>query len=113
MRIDLNCPFSEKDKAKRLGARWDAKRKIWYVDNVPDLAPFAAWMPAAQGGPGNDALRPGARAPSARGAAAAAASPGIGTAVTRNLASVPHCGCDALPWEDCVHTPASDGDAVP
>lgn len=27
-RIDLNVPFAEKDEAKRLGARWDANRKM-------------------------------------------------------------------------------------
>lgn len=45
MRIDLTVPFAEKDKAKRLGARWDVERKTWYVENLEDLAPFLRWMP--------------------------------------------------------------------
>jgi len=27
-RIDLNVPFSEKDEAKLLGARWDVQHKV-------------------------------------------------------------------------------------
>lgn len=33
-RIDLTVPFAEKDEAKRLGARWDGERKLWYVPDV-------------------------------------------------------------------------------
>ncbi len=45
MRLNLKVPFSEKDAAKKLGARWDAARKIWYVVNQDHLAPFAQWSP--------------------------------------------------------------------
>ena len=45
MRIDLTVPFAEKDAAKKLGARWDAARKIWYVAAQEDMAPFAKWSP--------------------------------------------------------------------
>ncbi len=45
MRLNLKVPFSEKDAAKKLGARWDAARKIWYVVNQNLLAPFAQWSP--------------------------------------------------------------------
>lgn len=31
--IYLNVPYSEKDEAKKMGARWDAKRKKWYIDD--------------------------------------------------------------------------------
>ena len=44
MRINLQCPYSEKDAAKSLGARWDAEKKTWYVVDPQDLAPFARWM---------------------------------------------------------------------
>lgn len=44
MRINLDCPFSEKDHAKALGARWDVARKIWYIENVEDLTPFMRWI---------------------------------------------------------------------
>lgn len=45
MRMDLKVPFAEKDAAKKLGARWDAARKIWYVDARGDMAHFAKWSP--------------------------------------------------------------------
>lgn len=45
MRFDLKVPFAEKDAAKKLGARWDAGRKLWYVVDKDDLAPFARWSP--------------------------------------------------------------------
>ena len=44
-RIYLNVPFDEKDDAKRLGARWDAQRKSWYVleNHDHDLSQFVRW----------------------------------------------------------------------
>jgi hypothetical protein len=27
----IDCPHSEKDKAKALGAKWDASLKKWYI----------------------------------------------------------------------------------
>lgn len=44
-RIDLNVPFAEKDEAKRLGARWDGERKVWYVPEGIDAAAFSKWTP--------------------------------------------------------------------
>jgi hypothetical protein len=90
MRTYLNCPFDEKDQAKALGARWDAAKKRWYVENAKDLGPFARWL-APEG------TAPASRAPAAR----VDASPGVRTGPKE----VPHCGCDVLPWEPCVHTP--------
>lgn len=45
-RVDLRVPFAEKDEAKRLGARWDAVRKVWFVPDGLAVAPFARWLPA-------------------------------------------------------------------
>jgi hypothetical protein len=42
---DLNVPFHEKDDAKRLGARWDAARKTWFLPDFMETAPFAKWLP--------------------------------------------------------------------
>lgn len=47
MRVYLNCPFSQKDEAKSNGARWDAAKRLWYVENVEDLTPFQKWFRAA------------------------------------------------------------------
>ena len=46
-RTDLQVPFSEKDEAKSLGARWDASNKTWYVPENIDLSKFQKWMPPA------------------------------------------------------------------
>lgn len=45
MRVDLEVPFAEKDAARRLGARWDAARRVWYLTDAENLAPFLRWMP--------------------------------------------------------------------
>jgi hypothetical protein len=39
----LNVPFAEKEEAKQLGARWDPKRRKWYVPAGVDAAPFSRW----------------------------------------------------------------------
>jgi hypothetical protein len=44
-RVDLSVPFAEKDDAKRLGARWDAVNKVWYVPEGIDPALFGRWLP--------------------------------------------------------------------
>jgi hypothetical protein len=44
-RINLAVPFAEKDDAKRLGARWDKDRKVWYVPEGVDVSLFARWLP--------------------------------------------------------------------
>jgi hypothetical protein len=41
----LNVPFAEKDQAKSLGARWDAVRRKWYVEDGALLTPFQRWLP--------------------------------------------------------------------
>jgi hypothetical protein len=45
MRINLVTPFAAKDAVKALGARWDAAKKLWYIDDVADLTPFLRWIP--------------------------------------------------------------------
>lgn len=40
----LKVPYAEKDEAKQLGARWDPKRKKWYVPQGVDTAPFSRWI---------------------------------------------------------------------
>jgi uncharacterized protein DUF5710 len=46
-RVELRVPFHEKDDAKRLGARWDADRKTWFVPAGADLHAFERWLPEA------------------------------------------------------------------
>jgi len=45
MRVNLQVPYEQKDEAKKRGARWDAARKVWYVENLENLRPFLRWMP--------------------------------------------------------------------
>ena len=40
----LNVPFSEKDAAKALGARWDAVQRKWFVPDGLALENFNAWL---------------------------------------------------------------------
>jgi len=46
-RTYLFVPFSEKDQAKALGARWDGRNKRWYAQPGADLEPFAQWRTKA------------------------------------------------------------------
>ncbi|MES2898656.1 MAG: DUF5710 domain-containing protein [Pseudomonadota bacterium] len=41
----LVVPFAEKDEAKRLGARWDAAAKKWYVPPDKERELFKRWLP--------------------------------------------------------------------
>ena len=49
MRINLNVPFADKDKAKARGALWDSQSKTWYVKdfyNDPNnVRVFLEWAP--------------------------------------------------------------------
>jgi len=106
MRINLQTPFAEKDKAKALGARWDSVRKVWYVVDVADLTAFMRWIPdlaAASEAPGRGI----AATPPAASQAARNSKPGVMTGPSQ---LVPLCDCPALPWEDCVHTSPAAGD---
>lgn len=94
MRHNLKVPFAEKDEAKKLGARWDAARKLWYIQGVADLAPFARWSPNAEAGP------------AAGGAATAAVTPAKSAAAAGKVVVgarfVAHAlVCDCPPWESC------------
>ncbi len=41
----LNVPYSEKDEAKELGARWDPEARKWFVPRGMDTRPFSRWYP--------------------------------------------------------------------
>ena len=94
MRINLVTPFSEKDAVKALGARWDGAKKLWYITDVADLTPFMRWIPNLEAasdpndGPTKSAVK-----------ASVKSSPGV---ITKSTVAVPHCGCQVLPWVDCV-----------
>lgn len=93
MRTNLQVPFAEKDDAKRLGARWDPARKVWYVENKADLSPFARWLPAA------GAAAAGPAAPARSSAARKPAAAGTLIVGSRYVESPRVCDC--LAWEVC------------
>lgn len=93
MRMNLKVPFAEKDEAKSLGARWDAARKLWYIDDKADMAMFSRWSPTPHEAATHAA--PVAK----RGTAAAPASAGM-VVVGRAYAERPRV-CECLPWDDC------------
>ena len=43
-KVYLNVPFSQKDAAKALGAKWDAAQKKWYVLDDKELSLFSQWQ---------------------------------------------------------------------
>ena len=100
MRVDLEVPFAEKDEAKRLGARWDLARKVWYVVNVEDLTPFSRWFKTLHRLPHKPH---GGHKPRRMN------SPPVIT--ERTDLSLPTCDCATPPWDDCWHTaPQLDDD---
>lgn len=91
MRTNLKVPFAEKDEAKKLGARWDAARKLWYVEGKADLSPFARWSPSAHDG--------AAAAPAAQTAGRKMEASSLVIVGSSYRACQPVCECP--PWEVC------------
>ena len=59
---NLKVPFSEKDQAKSLGARWNAELKQWYVPIAVDVAPFEKWFTnSSAASPNQSASKPVAK----------------------------------------------------
>ncbi|WP_415717726.1 zincin-like metallopeptidase domain-containing protein [Maridesulfovibrio sp.] len=46
----LKVPFSEKNQAKQLGAKWDQLEKMWFAPEGEDVQKFAAWLPENKAG---------------------------------------------------------------
>jgi Domain of unknown function (DUF5710) len=47
-RVELRIPFSEKEEAKRRGARWDSEKKTWYIPEGIERSAFEEWLPTPQ-----------------------------------------------------------------
>jgi hypothetical protein len=122
MRIDLNVSFPEKDKAKALGARWDSIKRVWYLLDPQDLAPFLLWIPNVHPGsirqplldtnPNSSLSTVNSEKPKGNHTALniKTAMKAERRAAFNNRARITgpkhvlHCGCNVLPWEDCAHT---------
>ena len=115
MKIILNVPYSEKDEAKRHGARWDYVTKKWYAENLENLRPLLRWMP-------EHLRRPHIAVPDVRPKVIDRAAEYAKMkkenknrkklkkmeSLARRDALKPRklvsCDCPSLPWEDCIHT---------
>lgn len=42
----LDVPYSEKNAAKQLGAKWNSTKKFWYAPAGSDLSKFKRWLPS-------------------------------------------------------------------
>jgi hypothetical protein len=93
MRTNLQVPFAEKDDAKKLGARWDAARKVWFVENRDDMTPFARWLPSSGGTTDADI------ATAKQSSAKPNQSAGITTVGSNYVKHLRVCDCP--PWEVC------------
>lgn len=102
MRVNLTVSFEEKDKAKRLGARWDPARKTWYIQDVEDLTPFMPWITPTRMTMAKECRKLMPHKPRA-GRARIDSKPGVAT--KRTDFSLPDCGCTHVaPWAHCQHT---------
>lgn len=112
MRTNLKVTFSEKDEAKALGARWDIARKTWYIVDRENLMPFLKWMPEAAGFSEEKAVTSPVKAPKKPEKRLRAKPsqtpldlpPEAAQAPQIVLSKLVECGCDVLPWDDCIHT---------
>lgn len=93
MRVNLKVPFAEKDGAKKLGAKWDAARKIWYVESQPDMTPFARWSPTPHAGSAGDELAPKT--------APVRQQQSTGKVIVGSEYHEHPRVCECLPWEVC------------
>lgn len=94
MRHNLKVPFAEKDEAKKLGARWDAARKLWYIEGGVDTLAFARWQPTPHDGSA-------VASPPAPRRSTASTAPAEGRVqVGSRFVALPRV-CDCLPWDDC------------
>lgn len=93
MRLNLKVSFTEKDEAKKLGARWDAAQKIWYVEGKTDMAPFAKWSPSPP-------LSPAAGEVVTK-SAPAGKQQAVGKLVVGENYVVLARVCQCLPWDVC------------
>ena len=49
MRINLKTCFEDRHEVKALGAKWDIARKVWYIEDMPNLNIFKRWIPDLSG----------------------------------------------------------------
>jgi putative DNA primase/helicase len=99
--LRLQVPFSAKDQAKGLGARWDPQQRSWYVPHGVDIEAFKAWWPEELKAQGGDLLaRAGAPDVAKPPQSAASRAPKTAAVFVTGPAEVAPDLSDKLPWED-------------
>lgn len=98
MRINLDCPFNEKDEAKALGAWWDPARKCWFIENMEDLTPFMRWI--RKGFSPKDKPVSEKKDKQRARAKVRRETP----AKTKSKRHDLECNCAVLPWDHCDHS---------
>lgn len=94
MRINLDCPYNEKEEAKRLGARWDYEQRVWYVIDPSDLKPFYRWLKVT-----SRTVKPKSNTHGFK-----LNHHGFKGKTTGPKVFQPFCDCQTPPWEDCEHS---------
>lgn len=54
----IKVPYSQKEEAKKLGAKWDSLKSTWYVPDGLDLSLFSRWMESSASPPPAPATTP-------------------------------------------------------
>jgi Domain of unknown function (DUF5710) len=85
--IYLDVPYSQKDDAKGLGARWDPKMRRWYITGNDDFLLFRKWWQKTE----SAAQKPKKPKKSKRS---------LKVTVGKDYRPF-HCDCGKPPWEDC------------
>ncbi|MFC4277209.1 3'-5' exonuclease [Achromobacter aloeverae] len=47
-RRELKVSYADKEHVKKLGARWDPTRKVWYAPDGVDIEPLRPWLPTGR-----------------------------------------------------------------
>lgn len=94
----INVPFSDKDKAKQLGAKWNATRKSWYIPDGVPITAFERWLPKSDGSEPAKTVKstPGKQSDGA--SPTVAAPPKWPTHAGSKFFKIDH---SCIPWETC------------
>jgi hypothetical protein len=96
----LEVPFKDKDKAKQLGARWNAEKKSWYVPDEVQITAFEKWLPKLSGANSINSNPPASATPRIKAVAKSDddSKTDWPTNVGEKFFAIDH---DCIPWEYC------------
>lgn len=104
VKLILHVPYSEKDEAKALGARWNPDLRTWYVPDGDPGPPerFDRWLPKVTLASFDVDQETGEITPKKKVKKPRVDSFHGGRTGPRELKE--GCACEVLPWEECEHT---------